>query len=126
MNIQEIIQSVKDGNGNPLEAYVLLKAFQEQVEEGLKELKDLAMNEAEKYGKSFDKFGAHIELRNAPSRWNFKGISAIESAEKKLAYLQNLAKIGGGVDVETGEEVPAASKVEGAQTIAIKLNKQAA
>src|ERR1700746_2778772 len=99
MELELIIQDAKGGNKDPLEAYILLKAIAEQAEEGMKVIKDLAMSEAEKYGKSFDKYGAHIELRNGPSRFNFKGISAIEKAEARAKYLQELAKIG-GVDEE--------------------------
>lgn len=125
MNIQEIIDSVKEGHGDPLEAYILLKALEEQVEEGLKELKDLAIGEAEKYGKSFDRFGAHIEVRSAGSRWKYDHIGAWKSAKDKLTYVEKIAQAGGGADPDSGELIEKAIKVEGAQTIAIKLLKTA-
>lgn len=123
MNVQEIITSVKEGHGDPLEAYVLLKAFQEEVEKGLEEIKPLAINEAEKYGKSFDRYNAHIELRNAASRWKYDHIGAWKSAKEKLTYVEKIAQAGGGADPDSGEIIERALKIEGAQTIAIKLLK---
>lgn len=120
MEIEQLITNAKEGHGDPLEAYVAIKAIADAADKGLKELKDLAMNEASKYGKSFARYGAKIELRNAPGRWDYSSIPLIASAEDRVKYLKKLSEIG-GVDEETGEVIPKANKTEGSATIAISF-----
>lgn len=122
MEIHQIVTAVIEGEKDPLESYILLKSLKDEIEEGLELIKDQAMSEAEKYGKSFDRFGAHIELRNAPGRFNFSEINLITQAENRLKYLKKLAEIG-GVDEETAEVIPKAPKIHGKATIAIKLHE---
>ena len=118
---KQLTQEVIEGNINPLEAYVLLKKHQADIEEALKAIKDLAIDEANKYGqKSFAAFGAQVELRNAASTWVYSG-SAYESAKAKMKYIETLAKAGGGIDPDTGEIIDPAVKKEGASTIAVSL-----
>lgn len=118
-----MLSEVLEGRMDALDAFINLRKHLKELENVLVELQPLAITEAEKYGaKSFEAFGAKIELRNGASRWNFQG-SAYESAKARLEYVQNIAKAGGGADPNTGEVIDAATKVEGKSTIAITLNK---
>lgn len=121
-NYSEIVDQVNEGNLNALEMFIAIKRECEAASAAMDALKQQAIDEAAKYGgKSFEAFGAKIERRNAPSRWNYKGISSIEDAEKKVKQLQTIAQVG-GVDPDTGE-VMKAVKIEGGETIAISFIK---
>ena len=47
-------------------------------------------------------------------------LKAYEDAKKKVSYIEKIAQAGGGVDTETGEEITAATKINGKTTIFIK------
>jgi len=121
MDYQEIILKVKEGEINPLKAYIELKAELKLIEETLEAIKDEAIDEAEKYGKGAHKvYGAEVEVRSAAGKWNYEDIKAYEDAKKKVSYIEKIAQAGGGVDTETGEEITAATKINGKTTIFIK------
>lgn len=112
---------VKEGRVNPLEAYIALKAAANDLEKALKEVQDLAIDEANKYGqKSFQAFGAKIEVRNGASRWDYKSVKAHVQLSTQLKYIEDLAKAGGGVTMD-GEIVEPATKINGRETIAISF-----
>jgi hypothetical protein len=120
MNEYKLISNeVVEGNMNPLEAFTILRKHLADLEEAIEVVKPLAIDEAGKYGsKSFSAFGANFELRNGPGQWKYQG-SAYAQAKERLKYIEELQKLGGGIDPETGEVIEAANKVEGKSTIAI-------
>ena len=121
MDWKEYLKQAQAGEINGLEAYIASKVALKELEEVSKQLQPLAIDEAGKYGaKSFTAFGAKIELRNGASTWKFQG-AAYDTAKANLKYIEELAKIGGGVIEATGEVVEKAIKIEGKQTIAISL-----
>lgn len=66
-----ILSSVKDDGMNPLKLLVQLKAMQKVIEKVSDELNDLALDEAEKYGKNEKVFGATINIRESGVRYSF-------------------------------------------------------
>jgi hypothetical protein len=57
-----IIQSVKSGNANPLEALVMLKALQLLSIEVIEQIEENVLNEANRYNeKSIEMYGARID-----------------------------------------------------------------
>jgi hypothetical protein len=57
-----IIQSVKSGNANPLEALVMLKALQLLSKEVIEQIEENVLNEANRYNeKSIEMYGARID-----------------------------------------------------------------
>lgn len=57
-----IIQSVKSGNANPLEALVMLKALQLLSKEVIEQIEDNILNEANRYNeKTIEMYGAKID-----------------------------------------------------------------
>ena len=118
---KQLSQAVVEGEFNPLEALVILRKHLADLEEAIEVVKPLAIDEASKYGqKSFSAFGANVELRNGPGQWKYQG-SAYNEAKARLKYIEDLQKIGGGVDAVTGEYIEPANKVEGKSTIAITI-----
>ena len=124
MNEYKLISNeVVEGNMNPLEAFTILRKHLADLEEAIEVVKPLAIDEAGKYGsKSFSAFGANFELRNGPGQWKYTG-AAYNEAKARLKYIEDIAKIGGGADANTGEIIEPANKIEGKSTIAITLNK---
>jgi len=116
----ELANNVIEGNCDALDSYIALKKAQAELEVALKLVQPLALNEAEKYGqKSFEAFGAKVEIRNSPSTYKFSGY--ILTLEEKLKSLKDMSKSGSFADPETGEIIDQASKVEGKSTIAISF-----
>lgn len=118
----EYAKEVKEGNINPLEAYIILKSALTDLEKALKEIQDLAIDEANKYGqKSFEAFGAKVEVRNGASRWDYSQVQVWKHLKDQLTTIEKLAQLGGQVYVETGEPIEQATKVHGRETIAISF-----
>ena len=118
----ELKDSVEQGNVNPLEAYVELKSIENTLKEVMATVQPLAITEADKYAeKSFKAFGAVIEKRSAPATYDMNHINAYLSAKEKVKYIETIAKAGGGIDPETGQEIEKAIRVEGKSTIAVKV-----
>ena len=116
----ELANKVESGDVNALDSYIALKKAQDEITEALKKVQPYALNEAEKYGqKSFEAFGAKVEIRNSPSTYKFSGY--ILTLEEKLKSLKDMSKSGSFADPETGEIIDQASKVEGKSTIAISF-----
>lgn len=116
----ELANQVEQGVVNPLDSYIALKKAQDELTEALKIVQPFALNEAEKYGqKSFEAFGAKIELRNGASTYKFCG--HILSLEEKLKKLKEMSKQGEFADPETGEIIEKASKIEGKSTLAVSF-----
>lgn len=124
MEIIELALSVQAGDCDPLSAYVELKKIEAELEQAIKIVQPLAINEADKWKeKSFKAFGAIIEKKSAACRWDYSNVAAYNHAKAKLEYIQKIAQAGGGFDAETTEQVEAAIKIEGKATISIKLPK---
>lgn len=122
MSPTDLAEQAQRGDVDALKAFVELKLMLQELEQAMKVVQPLAIAEADKYHeKSFEFMGAIIEKRNAPCTWDYSGIEAWKSAKKKLAYVESIAKAGGGYDNETTEEIGAAFRVEGKSTIAVKF-----
>lgn len=119
-SIYDLLQGVKDGEINPLEAYVILKNQQIILEDAIKQVHSQAVDEGLKYGeKSFTAYGAKIEMRSAPATYKFD--ETVQQFEARLKAMKDQAKIGSFVDPDTGVEINKAVKVEGKQTLSVSF-----
>jgi hypothetical protein len=127
--IIDMTEAVIEGNAPALKTYIELKRIEKTLEIAIQKVQDLARDEAEAYGqKSFQTFGARIELKNAPARWDYSGSTHVLEAQNRVKLMQQLAQTaattnepifdGDGLQVET------AKKVEGKATISIQLINQ--
>jgi len=124
MELLQLALSAKSGDCDPLSAYVELKKIEDELNQALKMVQPLAIDEAEKWKeKSFKYAGAIIEKKSAASRWDYSHIPAWQTAKSKLTYVEKIAQAGGGYDEETTEQIEKAVKIEGKSTIAVKLVK---
>src|SRR5687768_15208997 len=68
----QLIESVKNGEVNPIEILVQLKAFEKVSERVIKEIKANVMSEAGKYpGSSFEFHGNKIEKSELGTKYNY-------------------------------------------------------
>jgi hypothetical protein len=119
-SIYDLLQGVKDGEINPLEAYIILKNQQTILESALKQVQEQAIDEGLKYGeKSFSAYGAKVEMRSAPAVYKFD--ETVQQFEARLKAMKDQSKIGSFVDPDTGVEINKAVKIEGKQTISISF-----
>lgn len=122
MEYLKLSQQVMQGELNPLATYIDLKRSLDECSEAIKQIQDLAIDEALKYPeKSFKLNGAMIEKRNSLATWDYSNCQPYKEAKERLKYIEQLAQIG-GMD-ESGNEVPKAVRIEGRQSIAVKLLK---
>jgi hypothetical protein len=125
--VEKLVQLVLSGELNPLEVYVTIKKVEEALKQAKKELLELAVDEAAKYGTgSYSVYNADITLKNSAGRWDFTKIPGVISKELELKALKDKHKAAlkhDIVDTETGELVQAPIFNPGRETISIKLKK---
>ena len=128
--IDQSVESILSGRFNPLEIEIKLKAMEEIIKglRGNQDIKDFAIDEAEKYGKSFDFAGAKFSIAeiakydySADSGWReLDNEIKLKTEHRKMRekLLRDLDKEV--ADPETGEMVTPATK-ESSKTIRITL-----
>jgi len=126
------IDSVEDGNADALQLFIELKRIEKTLAAAMKQIKDEAMTDAATYGeKTFEAFGAKVEMKSGGGRWNYKKIDSwtrlkdeleqIELVAKQASKMRDQGKAmidGDGVIVEPAEFMP------NAETIAISIIKK--
>lgn len=118
---------VENGDRPALRTYIELKKIEKALEASIKNVQPLAVDEAEKFDKkSFEHFGAKIEVKNAASRWDYAGVTAVNHAQERLKLYQQLAQNAAmaGQEVYGGDGVviQPAKKIEGKTTIAVSVS----
>lgn len=126
--IQEQLYAVLDGNAPALKTYINFKRVETELKEALEAIKDQAMQEAEKYGKSFVEDGVHIEIRSAAGKWDYKHIPEWKELDRKMDELQKQLQFAYKakatlVKEDTGEILPMGKYIPGKETIFVTLKK---
>lgn len=98
----QLIESVKNGEVNPIELLVVLKAFEKVSDRVLKEIKDNAITEAQKHpGTSFEWNGNKIEKSELGTTYNYsvcndpvfnQRLQIADEATKQLKERQDFLK----------------------------------
>jgi len=129
--INEIINQVREGLINPLEAYIQLKSIEADLKTALPLINDEAVEEAKKHAlKSFKFKGAEITLKSNPGTWDFKSIDSWRLQKEKLKEVEESAKIayqtkGKSVQFDmNGEEIQPAQYTPGRDNISVRLIKE--
>lgn len=79
---------------NPLKAYIELKRIEKALRLALESVNESALSEAKKYGqKSFDQFGANIELRANAGKWNYDHIPHWTKIKEQLKSIEENSKL---------------------------------
>ena len=127
-----IVGDILEGNTRPLPAYIQAKALTWLAKEIEKRVKDMAMQEAETYGKDDSVFnGAKFQVKSTGERLAYEQDQEYKELKQKLKAREELLKDAykaykkNGqvmVDEQTGETVPVVGiKVESQQTISVSF-----
>jgi len=123
--LHDINEKVLNGELNALEAYVELKRTEKLLKDVLKGVKEQAVEEAEKYGeKTFDAFGATIEMRAGGGTWNYKDLPWWDSFKAKQEAAQKAYKssqVYMTIVDDNGEIIKPAIYKPNSPTISVKL-----
>ena len=94
--VERMIESVLDGNANILKTEAQMANMQAVIASYRKDdrIKDALLNEAEKYGKSFDLYHAKYEIKNVAVKYDFSDCNDVELEEinKQLEELNGRRK----------------------------------
>lgn len=95
MIIKKLHDRAFSGDIDPLEAYAQAKYTLDSYTKLVDELKELAIEEAEKYPKQFENFGFKFEKRAGRTIYDFKHLQQWQQAEatKKLIEEQSKAAL---------------------------------
>jgi hypothetical protein len=92
---KQIIENVQNGNANPLEVKVMMRALRAVAEEVEEEIDDNAISEAEKYSeKVVEMYGARIEKAEVGVNYNYasSGLSEWEKLDAEIKALTDRRK----------------------------------
>lgn len=115
----QVIESVRQGEANPIEVLVIMKAFEKAQERILKEIREHFVNEASKYPENaFDFNGAKIEKAEVGTKYNYsicndpiykRRLEISEQAKEQLKeredFLKSLKEPLKYIDEDTGEVI---------------------
>jgi hypothetical protein len=101
---------ILNGEVSALDAYIELYEAKKLIEEQLDEIRDLAIQERERYGKESPmRNGYLVELAPGRKSWNYKGVSAWNSVKARLTEIEKMAQMSYNgaevIDKESGEVV---------------------
>lgn len=128
-HITESTELTLEGHIDPLKYIISLKRISNVVNDSIKQIQDMAINEALKHGDNeFEFFGAKVHVRNGATRYNFKHIEEWVKLNKRIKDLESSAKDslklklkGNQMVTEDGEIIEAADFTPGKETIYITL-----
>ena len=80
--VREIFDEVLNGRINPLELHLRLKSAEEVIKQltGMEPYKAILLDEAQRYGKSFDYQTAKIDIREVGVKYDYSGCGNSELA----------------------------------------------
>jgi hypothetical protein len=118
-----------NGEVSALDVYLELREAEAEIKKQIDDIKDIALLELEKYGKEpVMRRGFLVEKVNGRKIWNYKGVSAWNTAKVRLTEVEKMAQMSfNGAEVtdkETGEVVEPASLSFSADTIKITYKGQ--
>jgi len=112
-HFNEIAANVIEGSADPLISYADLKEYKREIDQAIKDIEHIALEESEKYGKSFELHGIKFERRNGATRYDFKHIEQWQMMHQDLKNFemqskQALAAMKHGANYidENGEQIP--------------------
>lgn len=110
INLEEIKQQLINEEIDPLEVFANLKEYEKGFKEVLNLAKEQAIEEAEKYEKTFELKGFKFERQQGRAIYNFKGLKEWQEAEAVKKQVEakaknafNAYKLGNDVISEDGE-----------------------
>jgi hypothetical protein len=108
---ERIIQSLENGEIDPLKAYVIVKYYEKLIDQIKAKLESEARGEAYKYEKGASVFGATIGISSTGQRLDYDSDTVYSELKSKVKAREDLLKTAfkmkeSILDEETGEIVP--------------------
>jgi len=125
-NLHKINELVLNGTWCPLEAYIALKRTETLLGAILDGIRGQALEEARKFGKSFEFKGVKIEVRNSAGKWDFSVNHYHTVLKEKLKDFERMCKeVGPDVHAfdPNGEQITKAVYTEGRETLFCTFKK---
>jgi len=129
--VSYLTEAILAGYVSPLEGSLALKQIANLVSKAQADIKDVAIEEAEKYGREgFNNAIGKIEERNSASRYSYKHLPDWVAVKSHLTDIENQAKEaqkasekGLTISDYDGEIVEPAIKSGGGETLFVSLKK---
>jgi hypothetical protein len=110
---QHLTDRINEGEVNPVEAHIKLKAIVKALEVTIKATEEVVTTEAAKHGKTFQAFGAEITLKEGSIGPNCDEDATYAALKAQLKAREELLKIAfrqagktAIFDESTGEQIP--------------------
>jgi hypothetical protein len=125
---QQLTDRINDGEVNPIEAHIKLKAIVKACEVAIKQTEQTVADEASKHGKTFQAFGAEITLKEGSLTPNYEEDPIYADIKAQLKAREELLKIAfrqagktAIYDESTGEQIPVCSAKGTKPSIAVSF-----
>jgi len=125
---QQLTDRINEGEVNPVEAHIKLKAIVKALEVTIKATEQTVADEAAKYGKTFQAFGAEITLKEGSLTPNYEEDPIYADLKAQLKAREELLKIAfrqagktAIYDESTGEQIPVCTAKGTKSSIAVSF-----
>lgn len=88
-----IVASVKEGLFDPLRVYASINGIKKSIEDVKPELEKHAMEEADKFGKSFSKAGVEFSIRNGSQTLDYEADEVYKERKESLKAREEMLKM---------------------------------
>ena len=95
--ITGMTQGVIDGEQDPLVAIAELKSMAAIIKKAITEIEPVAIDEASKYGKTFDYMGFRFTQTDGRRMYSFKYIESWNNIKEELSKVEEEAKKAAGI-----------------------------
>jgi hypothetical protein len=109
--VADLIDKLQDGLADPIKVHLQVKKMEDllnQIKEN-QDYKNLVFDEAVKFGKKFELYGAAFEIRSGASRYDYSNDAEYAELKEKLkqreAYLKGVPSTGIETVTKDGEVV---------------------
>ena len=125
---QQLTDRIKDGEVNPIEAHIKLKAIVKALEATIKATEQTVADEASKHGKTFRAFGAEVTLKEGTLTPNFEEDEVYADIKAQLKDREEILKLAfrqagktAIFDERTGEQIPVCTAKATKASIAVSF-----
>jgi len=91
--VAHLLTELEEGNETALITYANLKKCKDLFDEAIKQVEDLAIQEADGYAeKSFSEFGFIFEKRNGSTRFSYSHIPGVIKLKDEIKEIEQISK----------------------------------
>jgi hypothetical protein len=125
---QHLTDRINEGEVNPVEAHIKLKAIVKALEVTIKATEQTVADEAFKHGKTFQAFGAEVTIKEGSLTPNYEEDAVYADLKAQLKAREELLKIAfrqagrtAIFDETTGEQIPVCTAKATKSSIAVSF-----